>query len=485
MEIDLIGGSYENNYRDWNTQRTINWYPKITGEQEKNKTKVALIPRPGLTEYVEIAGDNVRGLFTARTLTQERCFAVVDTSLYEIFYDSSTALVGALTGFSTGSRSKVYMALNSNGELMIQDPLAGYIYNITTNALTQITDIDYPRGTTLDYADGYFVISDSRGRVSFSELLAGTDWRGDSFFTPTFKPDKVKAVVAFREEIYCFGDETIEVYINDGTTPFIRQQRTSIYYGLAARDSIATWHGGVFFLGKGRTGGSEVYMMGNDYSLKPISSPDIAQFINKYFNEDAEGFVNISTEGHIFYHLHLPARETTIVYDATTGFWHERQSQRPAIDADGSRHQDMYRGRFHTYFKGMNLFSDWYSGRVFIEKGKTDDGNIRVLERTSSVFHAELKNISIYGIELDMNSGFGTTTGQGVDPLLMFKYSLDGGNTFESEEFIKLGPLGEYDYRVKINNLGTARNWALNLKITDPVDIILMQAVANIVVGSN
>lgn len=481
MILDLIGGTYEQRFKDWNSQRTINWYPKIADQKEKDKTQIALVPRPGLTEFVDLSGDAVRGLFTARTLTQERCFAVVGTTLWEINYDGSSTSRGALTGMSTGSRSKVYMALNGNSELMIQDPLAAYILNLNTNSLGRITDIDYPGGKTLDYSDGYFIISDNNGRVSFSDLEDGNSWDGFNFFTPTFKPDKVKAIVAYREEIYCFGDETIEVYINDGSTPFIRQSRTSIYSGITAKDSIAAHQSGVFFLGKSRFGGSDVYLMGTNYSLTPISTPAIASILNKATNEDAEGFVQSTTDGHIFYHLHLPSLKTTLVYDVTTGMWHERQSQRPAPDADGSAQQDMYRGRFHTLFKGINLFGDWHSGKIFKEDTtvSTDDGNVRVLKRTSSVFHNELKYISVYNIELDINSGFGTTTGQGVDPVMMFKCSMDGGNTFEPEELIKLGSLGKYDERVPINNIGTARNWVISFTITDPIDIILMQAVAH------
>ena len=76
---------------------------------------------------------------------------------------------------------------------------------------------------------------------------------------------------------------------------------------------------GVFFLGKSRTGGSEVYIMGSDYSLTPISSPGISSLINKYTNADAEGFIQSTVDGHIFYHLHLPSLSTTLVYDLTTG----------------------------------------------------------------------------------------------------------------------------------------------------------------------
>lgn len=484
MIIDILGGSYEHRFKDWNAQRTVNWYPKITDAkaQEKNKTQIALFPRPGLSQFADCSGEAVRGLFTALTLTQERCFAVVGTSLWEIKYDASATYLGALTGMSMGSNSRVYMSCNGNSQVFIQDPMAAYVFDLLTNTLTRVTNADYPNGTTLDYADGYFVISGTDGRVHFSALNDANSWPGFNFFTPTFKPDKVKAIVTFREEIYCFGDETIEVYINDGTTPFIRQSRTSMYYGLAARDSIAVHQSGVFFLGKSKTGGNAIYLMGTDYSLTPVSTPAIADKLNSIgTGEDAEGFVMTSRDGHIFYHLHLPALKTTLVYDLTTGLWHERQSMRPAYDEDGTHPQGMYRGRVHATFKGMNLFGDWHSGKIFKEDASvsTDDGNIRLLHRTSSVFHNELKYISVYKLEFDVNAGFGKATGQGSDPIIMFQCSQDGGNTFEPEELIKLGALGDYAQSVQINNLGTARNWVLAFSISDPVDIVVMQAVAH------
>lgn len=478
MIIDLLGGSYEHRYKDWNAQRTVNWVPTLADQKEKDKTQMSLQPRPGLSQFASASGTSVRGLFTARTLTQERCFAIVGTSLYEITYDGSMSLIGALSGMSTGW-SKVYMAVNGNSQLMIQDTMAGYVFDMLTNTLTRITDDAYPGGTTLDYADGYFVISDNNGRVSFSELNDGLSWSAFNFFTPTFKPDRVRAIRAYREEIYCFGDETIEIYINDGSTPFIRQSRTSMYYGLSAKDSIAVHHSGVFFLGRSPTGGNEIYMMGMDYSLTPISSPAVSQRINESTNEDAEGFVQNSKDGHIFYHLHFPSLHTTLVYDLTTQLWHERQSKVPYANVDGSADQSVYRGRCHTYFKGINLLGDWYSGKIFKEDTSvtTDDGNIRKLKRTSSVFHNEQKYISVYNLELETNAGDNVpATGQGSSPVMMLACSLDGGNTFEPEELIALGTQGSYDERVRINGLGTSRNWVISIEISDPVDVVLLQA---------
>jgi hypothetical protein len=490
MIIDILGGSYEHRFKNWNAQRTINWYPKITDSkaQEKNKTQMALFPRPGLSQFVDLGGECVRGIFTALTLTMERCFAVVGTKLYEINYDMSSTFWGNLTGLATGSQCKVYMSCNGVSELFILDPLGAYVFNLLTNTLTKVDPnaTGYPNSTTLDYADGYFVTSGTDGRVHFSDLNVGQSWPGFNFFTPTFKPDKVKAIVTFREEIYCFGDETIEVYINDGDTPFIRQQRTSMYFGLTARDSIALHQSGVFFLGKSKTGGSVVYQMGTDYSLTPISTPAITDHLNKFVNTDAEGYVVTTTDGHIFYHLHLPAMKTTLVYDMVTGMWHERQSIRVSPDADGTQVQDMYRGRCFATFKGIDLYGDWWSGKIFKEDNtvSTDDGNIRLLKRTSSVFTQELKYISVYQLEFDINQGFGAAIGQGNDPIMIYKQSIDGGNTFEPEEFINMGTLGDYSLPIRINNLGTARNWVISIEISDPVDIIVMQAVAHGATGS-
>lgn len=487
MIIDLIGGTYAHKFADWNSQRTINWYPVLTDENrgEKNKTPTALFPRPGLTEVIDLQGSSVRGLFVARTLRDERCFAVVGQILYEIGVDGSKTDRGTMPNLVIGSSSKVYMETNGNGEMMIQDPQAAYFLNLNTNVLTEITDIDYPGGSTMSFSDGYFIISDNDGRVTFSELNDASSWSGDSVFTPTFKADGVKAIAAFREEIYCFGSETIEIYINDGSTPFVRQSRTSVYYGIAAPHSLATWHGGFFFLGGGRFGQTEVYLMGTDYTTKQLSSPAISQAINSVDARDAEGYVQYTKDGHILYHLHIPALGSTYVYDATIDMWHERQSTRPYPDVDGSKPQDMYRGRHHVSFNNVNLYGDWYSGKILKEDNvSTDDGEMRKLTRTSPVYQQEQKFLSVYQLEVDMNTGFGATSGQGVNPVLQFKYSIDGGNTYEQEMLVGLGAKGQYDYRAQINKLGTARNWTISLEISDPIDIAIMQARATGAYGS-
>jgi len=127
----------------------------------------------------------------------------------------------------------------------------------------------------------------------------------------------------------------------------------------------------------------------------------------------------------------------------------------------------------------MNLFGDWHSGTIFKEDASvaTDGGYIRRLLRTSSVFHSERKYVSVNSLEIDANVGqAAVASGQGSAPQMVLKYSLDGGNTQEGEERIDLGALGQYDNRVRIHNLGCARDWTITMEITDPIDVIIMQA---------
>lgn len=481
MLIDVLGGTGAQQYVDWSNQRTINWYPVLSDQEkgEKNKTQIALFPRPGLDVHVDLSGNLVRGLYTAKTLTQERCFAVVGNTLYEIYRDGSSTSRGTMPNLSNPSQQKVYMEVNGNGQMMIQDSNAGYYFTLSTNVLAEITDADYLGGNILTYLDGYLVISGNDGRVAFSELNDASNWIGDSVFTPTFKADAVKAVMAYREEIYCFGSETIEVYLNDGATPFIRQGKTTLYYGIKAPHSLAAWHGGFAFLGSSRFGETAVYTITSDYNIKAISTPSIVQQVNDANDlENVEGYIEYSKDGHIFYVMHVPVLHTTFVYDYTINMWHERQSVRTYSDADGDFPQDMFRGRCFTSFAGMNLYGDWYSGKILRENKKTytDGGNIITRTRISPVFNNELKYISVYELEVDANVGqAAATSGQGSDPVIMLDWSLDGGNTFEEERLMLLGQLGQYDYRAQTTKLGTARNWVIRLKNTEPIDLALFQ----------
>lgn len=487
MELDILSGSYKYRYEDFNNQRSINWFDVVTLEENapaKNKSRTAKFPTPGLKRFASITGTQGRGIFRCETLDTERCFAVIDDTLYEIFTDGSTTNRGNLPN-GINSSGPVYFTSDSNNNMMIIDGgstasfsdgyhivtnngnLIGYHYDLDTNTLSAISDIDFPNAAA------------DVGRTYFSELNDPTNWIGDNVFTPTFKADPVRAVVAFREEIYNLGTKTLEVYLNNGTTPFVRVDRTSMALGTAAPFTVKEFHGGIIFISKNQFGQPAVTMMNTRYELINVSTEAIAYQLGKVKDlSSCTAFIQYSKEGHVFYYLHIPELDTTLVYDVLTNRWHERKSRKPFPEVDGETEQGMFRGSYYTNFKGLNLFTDRYSGNILIEDENTftEDGEIITREITIPTVTQEYMYISIADLELDINSGYGATTGQGTNPILMFKTSKDGGKTFGKERFIFLGPLGEYRHRVKINGLGSARHWTMNFKLTDPIDVAIFSA---------
>lgn len=484
MKIDILGGSAENKYKNLNSQKTINWYLVPGTQAEANKSQKSMFPTPGLPLYATADGRYHRGAYVARSVgLADRCFFVVDTTLYELGTDATITSRGSLSNMAYGF-TRITMKVNGNNHMFIGHPSASYDFDLTTNTLVQITDVDYPGMETADYMDGYLLVSKS-GRTYFNNVLNDfTSWDGSDVLTPTFKADGVVAVGVIKEELYNFGSETIEPYLNDGTSPFSRRSGATVLYGLAAKDSLCVFNDGFLFLGKNDRGQFAVYHMGYDYSINQISDMSRNWLLNNTSGpvEEAYAFIQYTKDGHIWYHITIPTLHTTLVYDIMTKEWFERQSKRPAPDSDGTDIWGEFRGKYHVSFNGLNLFFDMYSGKIFSESYTTftEDSLIIKRIRTSQIYDQERRYISTSDLEIDCNTGeAAVNTGQGSDPILMLEISRDGGRTFGSPRHISVGALGKFTNRAKINRLGTARSWVLRLTLTDPIDLMIQSAVAN------
>ncbi len=90
-------------------------------------------------------------------------------------------------------------------------------------------------------------------------------------------------------------------------------------------------------------------------------------------------------------------------------------------------------------------------------------------QRRCQLLYNQNKWIRINRIELILQAGVGLSTGQGSDPLVMFRLSRDGGMTWDSELTMEIGKIGEYERRAFLNMLGRARNPVGEFTSSDPV----------------
>lgn len=78
--------------------------------------------------------------------------------------------------------------------------------------------------------------------------------------------------------------------------------------------------------------------------------------------------------------------------------------------------------------------------------------------------------------ELLAQVGAGLTEGQGSDPVILMRFSDDGGMTWSEYKPTSLGKLGEYRTRVRWTRLGQARDRVFEVVVSDPVDCSLISA---------
>jgi hypothetical protein len=527
MRINIVGGSYQNKYSSVNTHRCINWYiHKDLIEGETAKYKTALLPFPGLTSFCDTTKTYLRKIFVARTLTYTRCFVVADNTLYELDSAGTKTSRGTLTDLTNDS-TPVYMEVNSANQIMIAHSSASYIFDMSTNTLTKITDGDFPGSVTyLSYTTGYFFVC-SGGRVYYSNLNDGLSWTATDVFTPIAAADNTLAVVIWKDELHCFGTETIEVYINDGTSPFSKQPRTTINIGLVSVDTLQTTEQGILFLGKSRKGQLEVYFY-DGVTCNPISPLSTVWNINNiatvtsnptyasngdnwesvttdyedytdYYDGTAIGTTSLvswspvtsptsayadiqyTKNGNVLYYLTIPSLHTTYVFDLMTKEWVERQSLNP-----NNSLQQEFRGKHMINFEGQNLITDLYSGVVYIEDYTSVTENGTAITRTlvSQIVSNEKKNISFYDFELETNAGIGLKATPNTEATFSLYISKDGGYTYGNAITLTTGASGEYLKRCRVNKLGTARDWVFKIVLTDQADVMIQEALVHGVVDT-
>jgi hypothetical protein len=185
--------------------------------------------------------------------------------------------------------------------------------------------------------------------------------------------------------------------------------------------------------------------------------------------------------GHSFYVLTFPTANATWLYDAATEQWVEwlwRDS------ADNTLHR--HRANCAAFFNGEHLVGDWESGEVYgLDLDTyTDAGDPIKRIRATQTTIAGAKRLFFGQLTVDMETGVGLTSGQGSAPLLMLRYSSDGGHTWSNEKTASIGAIGNYGARVRFGPTGSARGgrvWEISL--TDPVRFAVFGADVEVEAG--
>lgn len=315
--VDLIGAFYADDSLLWSSQDCVNWLPTVA-QQKGTRTEAKLATPPGLSYFTQCGEGPIRG---ARDV-EGKLFVVSGNELYEVAFDGTPTLRGAIPGVGL-----VSMSHNKRGygnQLLIVNGDAGYVWDTSLATLTKITDSGYPGAVMADYLDHYMIQVEPFGRFWFhSNLDNALDYNTLDQYDAEASPDKVVGIAANQLEAVVFSQKTTEFFSNTGaTTGTFQSKRIVIERGCASRFTIIKLDNTVMWLGN-----DGIFYRLNGYGAQPISTGPIHKAIAGLDWANAFGFT-WEDKGYKVAYWTFPDGYT-FGYDVTQppGFqWHRRAS---------------------------------------------------------------------------------------------------------------------------------------------------------------
>ena len=435
--------------------RLVNVYLEEVQDGAPKPAQYVLRPWPGLVK--RYAGPTFcRGIFAQDGVLGGTLFAVFGTTLYSISSTYTATAIGTISGGDVvrwgALRSKLLIQAN------------GLMWQWDGSSFAQVVDGDFPPNVfDLETIDQRAVVSVKDSDTYYwSAVLDATSYAALAFATSERKPDKIIALGVLGGDLWVFGASSIEPLRGggDANLPFQAIRSVDINMGCAARDSVVLIDSSFFFVNDDlvvcRTEGySPVRLPNRDLedALKALTDPT-----------NLQGF-RVSFGSKIFYVLRLSTGEAW-AYDIAFGTWLFLSTWQ-ASAYKVSFCVTAYQKTFCAGVDTPNLFS--YEDATY-----TDDG--ATIERVATFSVPFSQRQIVKSLAFDMTTHAQPLSGQGSDPVMLFRYWKDSGRYLSGSAYVerqcKLGARGATNYKPNLRRMGLVNpqdGFIGECRITDPV----------------
>jgi hypothetical protein len=471
----FVGPSYQSSSYMADSERLINRYPE-KNESDTAPTPWGLLQCPGFELVVAPTANFGAGMFSE----SGRTFFVTGFTLYELLANGTTVVRGVV------QRDNNPVTFMTNGDAGDQLGLTSgdqfYVMDLTTNVLTTVLT----RGATMcGFLDGFGVILDAS--TSTLQVTAFEDFTSidpGNIQQRTAGSDPWKSLYVVNRLIYLLGEHTSEVWWDAGTSPFpfAPIQEAFMQQGTAASFSGARLGTSLLWLSHNEQGRGQI-VSATGYTPGRVSTHAVETAIDGYGTiSDAVAF-SYQEHGHTFYLVTFPGVDRSWAFDQATGLFHER------LYWDTTAAEWLaYRPLFFCSEQNRNLVQDRLTGAIY--RMSTDlftdvDGAMIRRLRQPPRLSFEQKRFVTNSIQLVMDVGQGTQTGQGRVPQIMRQTSTDGGRTWGNEHWATSGRIGQFDTRVRWTQCGQARNRVDRFIDTDPVPSRFVDCLIDVTQGAS
>ena len=354
------------------------------------------------------------------------------------------------------------MILNGEGQ--------GYIYD--SNGLVEITDVDFfPTTSVTVLNERFWCTRDNRNEIFASDVSDGTSYNPLSFISAEYKPDEVVINISKKSAMWTLGGKTMEYFqsVTDSLVPIRPVKGMGQNVGILAKSSFAEQDDYFAFLADDSTislvKGTDIKTISDlEFELK-IRGDGTVQNPGLTASEIASciGFF-VDTPHHKMYYLSFPDVNYTWGYNVYTGLSTTRSST----------NGEAWRANYSLSDQNIIYIGDRIDGSIWIldPDAKTEGGEIlKATMRCPSISFT--KDVFLPVIAVDMEVGVAESPSL-TDPLMLVRYSKDGGKTYINHSPISLGGWGDHAKRVVLRNFGKLvrhKDFILELSVTDPVRV--------------
>lgn len=474
MKLNLLAGHSKGESVNFVGHDCINMFPVILPDVDVGKEKIILKPTSGLQTITTVGSNPI----LAGCTINNQAYFISGTTVYTLIGNTATS-IGTI---STPQYPRLCMIPGAENFILICNGSDGYVIDQEANTVLQVTDGDFPGAECGDFEDGYWVVVRS-GRVYFSELNNPFAWVAADVFTPTNKPDKAIALKILQEEIYVFGNQSSEVYYNDGSTPFQRRAFSTTGYGLLNKDCLTFIDNSIVFLSIGIDRIIRVIQI-SPGGVRAMSSDSLNYELSAIEGIQGAYCMAYCERGHNMFQITVPNVDKTWVLDLSTIMVHRRSSFL-GYDATGVPINGRHIANCVWADNVRILMGDYRTGNLYELRSDvyTENSNYMLRTFTSPTFRFEDNYVSAGLVEIDVETGL-VSSSASTTPTLKFSYSRDGGYVYSRPKWKTLGAAGKYNTLYRQYTLGRSKNWNFKIEISDASNFTIGQAVVHGIIGT-
>lgn len=440
--------------------------------------------RPALTLFADMAtGHPGDGLFY-----WEAADKVISVSEGKVFDVSSAGVCTQLTGVFPSSGVQVVFADGQklDGTPWLYMAANGLVY--TTNGATLVTptDLNTPHATHVAWINGRFLANEpGTNRFDFTDTNPATAvmendyWSSvDNPFTCESRGDKLLSMFSAWQEIYNWGSEGLEIWQDDGVTPFSPIPGAFAEAGIEGPYAYGKIDNTIFALCV--IEGKRVIVRMNQRSPLVVSEP-IARILSE-LTIVSDAICDVISVGGISVALFsFPTDNQAWAYDYKNDTWLRWGYYNKATGT-----HDRFLGQHSCFVKSWNkhLIQSRFDGKIYelTRNLFSDDGNPMVsYRRTGWIDRGTWKRKRIAQMFIK-----GKVYPKGANSyILQLRWRDDGNPIWTPLMDLSVNPDYQGDFTFPLNRMGMYRSRQYEFRMSDNVDFLIVGATEDVEVMRN